>query len=127
MYHRKTSSQDSSASSSSDHATLAAAGGASMASDLRGVSTPPTSPGLSPLGSPRLPREGVPTELEKSIRIDKGSKQLGKLGSRVIAGHCLLWPASAGQGSPAQMECLCSTGIQTPERVLHLCPTVVEQ
>lgn len=90
MYHRKTSSQDSSASSSSDHATLAAAGGASMASDLRGVSTPPTSPGLSPLGSPRLPREGVPTELEKSIRIDKGSKQLGKLGIRVIAGHCLL-------------------------------------
>ena len=54
-------------------------GGASMASDLRGVGTPPTSPGLSPLGSPRSAREGVPAELEKSIRLNKGNEPLGKV------------------------------------------------
>ncbi|XP_070196024.1 multiple PDZ domain protein-like isoform X6 [Littorina saxatilis] len=75
VYHRKTSSQDSSASSSSDHATLAAMG---VASDLRGGVTPPASPGLSPMGSPRHgPRDGVPSELETSIRIEKGNDQLG--------------------------------------------------
>ncbi|XP_076440222.1 multiple PDZ domain protein-like isoform X9 [Babylonia areolata] len=77
FHHRKTSSQDSSASSSSDHATLAAAGGISMASDLKGVATPPSSPGLSPMGSPRTARPGLPSELEKCISLDKGNEQLG--------------------------------------------------
>ncbi|KAL8570734.1 hypothetical protein ACOMHN_039168 [Nucella lapillus] len=78
-HHRKTSSQDSSASSSSDQVVLgaAAAGGVMAASDLKGVATPPGSPGFSPLGSPRSARGGLPAELEKSIRVDKGSEQLG--------------------------------------------------
>ncbi|KAK7495863.1 hypothetical protein BaRGS_00012853 [Batillaria attramentaria] len=80
VYHRKTSSQDSSASSSSDYAALAA--GVAAASDLRGVSSPPASPraispGLSPMGSPRATRDGVSSDFEKHIRLEKGSEQLG--------------------------------------------------
>ncbi|XP_025111382.1 patj homolog isoform X6 [Pomacea canaliculata] len=84
IYHYKSASQDSSASSSSDHAVASAAaalGGA--ASDLRNLSSPPASPRtasprLSPMGSPLLRRsEGVSSDLEKTIKVSKGSDQLG--------------------------------------------------
>lgn len=83
ILHRKTSSQDSSASSSSDHTTLVTSINVAPASDLRGTWSPPASPravspGLSPMGSPQLGRgDGASLAVEKSIRLSKGSDQLG--------------------------------------------------
>ncbi|XP_071117082.1 multiple PDZ domain protein-like isoform X2 [Haliotis cracherodii] len=79
--HRKSESADSEVSSSSDLLT---------SSDLKGVSSPPStprstaSPGMSPLASPSLTRgwrtastDAIPTSYEKNIKVQKGNDQLG--------------------------------------------------